>query len=32
MTAEKLNEILKKHQMWLNGEPGGERVELIETV
>lgn len=31
MTQEKLNEILQKHQKWLNGEEGGERADLRGT-
>ena len=29
MEASKLKEILEKHKMWLNGEEGGERANLI---
>lgn len=28
MTEQRLNEILKKHTKWLNGEPGGERANF----
>lgn len=28
MTKEKLQEILEKHQLWVNGENGGERADL----
>ncbi len=28
MTKEQLDEILKKHKMWLKNEPGGERADL----
>jgi hypothetical protein len=28
MEKEQLDEILKKHEMWLNDEPGGERADL----
>ena len=28
ISKEELNEILKKHKMWLNGEVGGERADL----
>ncbi len=28
MTQEELNEILKKHEMWLNREEGGEKAGL----
>ena len=29
MEANKLNEILRKHEMWFNNEEGGERADLI---
>lgn len=28
MTNEEIKEVLRKHQMWLNGEDGGERANL----
>ena len=28
MTRQKLEEVLKKHKMWLNNEAGGERANL----
>ena len=28
MTAEKLQEILRKHKLWLNGEPDGKKADL----
>ncbi len=31
MTQEELNEILKKHKLWLRGEPGGERANLTRA-
>ena len=31
MTAEKLQEILRKHQLWLDCEPGGERADLSKA-
>ena len=31
MTAEKLQEILEKHKLWLNDEPDGERADLREA-
>ena len=31
MTAEKLQEILRKHALWLNGDPDGEKADLRRT-
>lgn len=31
MEQKELNEILRKHQMWLQGEKGGERANLREA-
>ena len=31
MTAEKLQEILRKHQLWLDCKPGGERADLSKA-
>ena len=32
MEANKLNEILRKHEMWFNGEEGGERANLYRAI
>lgn len=31
MTQEELNEILRKHKLWLDGKKGGERADLTEA-
>ena len=31
VSKDELTEILKKHEMWLNGEVGGIRADLCET-
>jgi uncharacterized protein YjbI with pentapeptide repeats len=31
MNQEELNEILRKHKMWINKEEGGERADLCEV-
>lgn len=28
ITPEELKEVIRKHQLWLNGEEGGERADL----
>lgn len=30
MTQEELDEVIRKHKLWLNGEEGGERANLID--
>ncbi len=31
MKQDKLNEVVRKHKMWLNNEEGGERADLINA-